>query len=652
MKIAVSKKLSLGFIVISVILLASTFTSFRILNDLSTKGEKVVFLERKTKTFSKVMVGARTMLHVSDFVLTDNDWMYDYYLREAGLVKDEIANFKELSLNDVDEKLIKRIERKITRINLFNHKYFTTGQISTSSKWKELVYELDQISNNLIVDLELLSLVISRELSDTEVVVQRTERNAMILLAGITLFAFIVIFIIARKLNKILTYPIIDMRTALQKIAKGEPANRPEKRKDNEIGILPISQSRKVVQKQFEDPKGNHLIRKLQTSNSRLRGEIHERKNMEKELLKNKETLTEVQSIANLGSCEYDFKSGEFSISNEIFKMFELVPGNYAFENDDKLKLHLPELAEILELSFKDKFKKGNIIEYEYELTLSDETLRQLDIREKLISNKNGEHQKFIRTIADVTRIKASEQRLKLINKELSTFIYKASHDLKGPLSSVLGLAFVARSEVKDKAALKYIDMIEKCNKQLDTILMGLLSITKISQGAVDGTKVNVSKLLQEIVDSLKYTPKFKKINCTLNIDKDLEIYSDIGLMKSIGQNLIENAVKYSNSGSKPYIDISATTTSDGIQIEVSDNGIGIPKEIQKKVFEMFYRGHNESKGSGLGLYIVSSAIEKLNGTIQMRSKKGEGSTFTVFLPHLKDNEETKPNKISQLLYS
>ena len=82
-----------------------------------------------------------------------------------------------------------------------------------------------------------------------------------------------------------------------------------------------------------------------------------------------------------------------------------------------------------------------------------------------------------------------------------------------------------------------------------------------------------------------------------------------------------------------PYIEIAAKRFPDCTRITVSDNGQGIPKEIQKSVFEMFYRGNEESQGTGLGLFIVRSALEKMGGTIELKSEKDEGSTFTLWLP-------------------
>ena len=112
------------------------------------------------------------------------------------------------------------------------------------------------------------------------------------------------------------------------------------------------------------------------------------------------------------------------------------------------------------------------------------------------------------------------------------------------------------------------------------------------------------------------------------------EFHTDLARLKIVLNNLIGNAVKYHNLRQEdPYIRISAINQSDQLHINITDNGQGIAPEIQERVFEMFYRGHEKSKGSGLGLYIAREMILKLNGDIRLVSEKGAGSSFTIILP-------------------
>jgi hypothetical protein len=119
-----------------------------------------------------------------------------------------------------------------------------------------------------------------------------------------------------------------------------------------------------------------------------------------------------------------------------------------------------------------------------------------------------------------------------------------------------------------------------------------------------------------------------------MRIQPDVEFSSEWTLLNAIMQNLIENAIKYS-SGDSPYVEIRVSEQDDHVILEVEDNGQGIPDHHQSKIFEMFFRATNNASGSGLGLYILKRSVDRLNGTVELKSQVNEGSTFTVRLPHL-----------------
>ncbi|HXH20364.1 MAG TPA: HAMP domain-containing sensor histidine kinase, partial [Chitinophagales bacterium] len=110
-------------------------------------------------------------------------------------------------------------------------------------------------------------------------------------------------------------------------------------------------------------------------------------------------------------------------------------------------------------------------------------------------------------------------------------------------------------------------------------------------------------------------------------------VRSNEDALRSILQNLIHNAILYRKKGERATVQISVSEAPTQIIIRVKDNGIGIPEKIQGRVFEMFFRGSNESEGSGLGLYLVKNAVTKLNGSVTMKSAEGAGTEFIVTLP-------------------
>jgi signal transduction histidine kinase len=143
--------------------------------------------------------------------------------------------------------------------------------------------------------------------------------------------------------------------------------------------------------------------------------------------------------------------------------------------------------------------------------------------------------------------------------------------------------------------------------------------------------KIDFSTLVDECIGSYNYLENFKNIEFIKEIE-EVNYHSEWAIINTILQNLIENAIKYSKP-INPFVKISVHQIIGFIQISVDDNGQGIDEIHQAKIFDMFYRASERAKGSGLGLYILKRAVERLNGTIELNSKPLEGSTFIVTLP-------------------
>jgi PAS domain S-box-containing protein len=233
----------------------------------------------------------------------------------------------------------------------------------------------------------------------------------------------------------------------------------------------------------------------------------------------------------------------------------------------------------------------------------------------------------------DITERKKTEHDLIETSQELDTFFYKASHDLKGPLASVMGIVNLARMENQDELMEKYFKMVESSVTKLDGTLLDLVELARARKGCNKLSEINVKELMQETLNSLKHLSNFDSINFELQIDSSLQITADKVLMLSVIQNLVQNSVNYCNPV-KPWIQIRAIETEEGIELEIADNGKGIPEKVKDKVFEMFYRGNSDSNGSGLGLFIVKNALEKMHGKIHFESKEEKGSTFYVSIPN------------------
>ncbi len=232
-------------------------------------------------------------------------------------------------------------------------------------------------------------------------------------------------------------------------------------------------------------------------------------------------------------------------------------------------------------------------------------------------------------------KLKVTNRQLRKANVELDNFVYKVSHDLRAPIASVLGLVNLAKKENKFDTLKQYFDMVGRSAVQQDSFIRDILDLSRNSRLLVDKKRINWQELINDTFEHLKYSVKDKAIDRKININGKSSFYSDQRRIKVIFNNLISNAIRYSN-GKDPLIEIDVKINKTNANISISDNGVGIEKKHQKKVFEMFYRATDANAGSGLGLYIVKESIDKLNGNIDMMSDVGIGTKFLISLPNLK----------------
>jgi signal transduction histidine kinase len=252
----------------------------------------------------------------------------------------------------------------------------------------------------------------------------------------------------------------------------------------------------------------------------------------------------------------------------------------------------------------------------------------------KMVKKKTSELQQEILQGREIlTLLEASENKLHSKIKELNAYLYRTSHDLRGPLSSISGLISILKAECQDETLMSYILMLEKSNQRMLLILNSLNEITRISQGKSSFEDIHLSELVDEIFSAMKNVPKSKDLDFRMNINLPGTVNSDRFVLNSILQNLIENAIEYRMNKSDSYVSVAASKKNNMLEILVSDNGVGIKPEFHDSVFEMFYRGHTGSEGSGLGLSIVSNGVEKLGGQITLSSVYKEGTSFKLIIP-------------------
>lgn len=236
------------------------------------------------------------------------------------------------------------------------------------------------------------------------------------------------------------------------------------------------------------------------------------------------------------------------------------------------------------------------------------------------------------------TRIELKEKNIELqkANEELDKFIYSASHDLRAPLMSIQGIVNLAMIKKDIQSQNEYLLLIDQCVKKLDNFIINIIDYYKNSRGDILINEINFKDLINEIQETICYIPGFEKIKITIDVNQSTPFFTDIVKIRIILNNLISNAIKYQDKNkNNQYIKINVETFEKECKITIEDNGVGIKKDNMETIFKMFQRGRVLNSGSGIGLYIVSEAVNKLKGNLNVNSKFGEGSIFTVTIPQL-----------------
>ncbi|SNT19260.1 hypothetical protein SAMN05421640_2771 [Ekhidna lutea] len=296
----------------------------------------------------------------------------------------------------------------------------------------------------------------------------------------------------------------------------------------------------------------------------------------------------------------------------------------------------------IILIKFKANLLLHEIAKKEGNLELALKYLQQyIDEKESVINDRTA---KVIKSYDDINKMQQLEreaeiqkEKADIIEKkkiELDSFFYRISHDLKGPITSMMSLNYLAKYEVKDPTGLKFIGEYEKQATRLNNILDGLLNLTKMSFNEDTKQEIDFEKVIYDCIASYKFLANYELVEFKIHVDQHIKYEAEWTLINTIIQNLIENGVKYARTEkNKPFIDISVRDESDKIVIECADNGIGMDQDTVEKIFTMFFRVNRKIEGTGLGLHILKRAIERLDGDVQVKSKLGEGTTFRITLP-------------------
>lgn len=254
------------------------------------------------------------------------------------------------------------------------------------------------------------------------------------------------------------------------------------------------------------------------------------------------------------------------------------------------------------------------------------------DYETRIVRSGPGE---VLAIIRDVTEQKKTEKELIKRNFELDSFVYRASHDLKAPLNSLMGLISLVQAETEEASVLNYITMMNKSVVKLDSFIRDLADFSRNARMEMENSEIKWGDLLHETLENLQFADNSDRIKKIIEINQKVAFLSDPIRIGIILNNLISNAIKYQNlKAEDAFVKIKIETDENYAKIIIQDNGIGISEEHQSKVYNLFFRASIQSYGSGMGMYIVKNAVDKLRGEIDMQSKEGEGTKFEILIPN------------------
>ena len=273
------------------------------------------------------------------------------------------------------------------------------------------------------------------------------------------------------------------------------------------------------------------------------------------------------------------------------------------------------------------------------------------NITSVLIANRDVTDEK-LRELKQEEELREAKLKAECANKAKSSFLFNMSHDIRTPMNAIIGYAELASRHLQETDKLgRYLEKIQICGKELLAMLGNVLDLARIENNKVEMeyTVLNVHESFENCVTMFQQQAESK--NQTLSLTEQIlypYVYMDAPHLSEVCLNIISNAIKYTNTGGT----ISCNVLQESCEkedwcnmiITIADNGIGMSDEFQKRIFETFEREHNSTsshiEGSGIGMGITKKLVELMNGTIEVKSKQGEGSTFTVTIPCRKASKE------------
>ncbi len=224
----------------------------------------------------------------------------------------------------------------------------------------------------------------------------------------------------------------------------------------------------------------------------------------------------------------------------------------------------------------------------------------------------------------------AKNEALEKANFELDQFVYRASHDLRAPLSSVQGLLELVFGAKSLEEAEPYLQLMQRATVKMDGFIRDIVHHSKNARQEIQLAQIDLQAAFDDTMEQLRFMAGADRVSVELKLTATAPLLSDQFRIGILLNNLISNGIKYQDPKKEAHVWVDVVVDAQFVNIRVRDNGIGIAEKHLKHVFEMFYRATHVATGTGIGLYIVQEVARKLGGHAELHSELGVGTTFSV----------------------
>ncbi len=312
-------------------------------------------------------------------------------------------------------------------------------------------------------------------------------------------------------------------------------------------------------------------------------------------------------------------------------------------------KVHHPDHVQRVADKYKSWITRGEPWEDTFPLRQKDGSYRWFLSRAIPIRNDVGNITRWFGTNTDITEWKEAREELARSNElleskvnertsqlretiaELEAFSYSISHDMRAPLRTLRGFAEILMSDFGEKIGeegMLFLRRIISASDRMDRLIQDVLSFSKISRDSVALEPVDLAALLSGILETY---PNLSALGTHIRLQGNFpKVLGNAAALTQCLSNLLGNAVKFVTPGVTPEISVWAEPQEKMVTIYIRDNGIGIPQEVQKRIFDIFYHHGGVYEGTGIGLAIVKKAVERIGGSIAVHSEPEKGSTFML----------------------